>query len=107
MGGVFSEAVAGSEGGLDSAFGQGFHQDASRGDRNGQDCWLRMLSELELVFRPFEDEFGQGEAKGFVGFVEDGASRGEVIVEVAAHPDSLGALAGKEEGWFCHQDYRK
>ena len=66
-----------------------------------------VLGELELVFGALEDELRDGEAKSFVGLVEDGASDGEVGVEIAAHSDGLGTLAGKEEGWFCHPDYRK
>ena len=57
-----------------------------------------MLGELELVFGAFEDEFGEGEAEGVVGLVEEGAGGGEVVVEVAAHAYGLGALAGEEEG---------
>ena len=96
VGGVFAEGVAGGEGGLDAAFGE----DAGGGDGDGEDGGLRVLGELELVFGAFEDELGEGEAESFVGLVEDGASDGEVVVEIAAHADGLRTLAGKEEGWF-------
>ncbi len=81
VGGVFAKAVARGEGGLNAAFGE----DSCGGDGDGQDRRLGMLGELELVFGALEDELREGEAEGFVGFVEDGASDGKVIVEVAAH----------------------
>ena len=107
VGGVFAEGMAGGEGGLDVALGEGFCQDAGGGDGEGEDRGLRVLGELELVFGAFEDELREGEAEGFVGLVEDGSSGGEVVVEVAAHAHGLRALTGKEKGWFCHRDYRK
>ena len=61
-----------------------------------------MLGELELLFRPVEDEFGEREAERFIGFLKDGASRGEVFVEISAHADRLRALAGEEERTFSH-----
>jgi len=48
---------------LDAAFGE----HAGGGDRDGEDGWLRVLGELELVFGAFEDELRDREAEGFVG----------------------------------------
>ena len=98
VGGVLAEGVAGGEGGGDALFGQ----DAGGGDGDGEDGGLGVLGELELVFGAFEDEFGEREAEGLIGLVEDGAGRGEVVVEVSAHADGLRALAGEEEGRFGH-----
>ena len=96
VGGVFAEGMAGGEGGMDAAFGE----DARGGDGDGQDRGLRVLGELELVFGALEDELREGEAEGLVGLFEDGSSDGEVVVEIAAHPYGLGALAREEEGNF-------
>jgi hypothetical protein len=48
-----------------------------------------VLGELELVFRAFEDELRESKAQGFVGLLEYGSGRGEVIVEVTAHANGL------------------
>ncbi len=85
VGGVLAEGVAGGEGGGDAFF----CEDAGCGDRDGEDGGWVLLGELELVFGAFEDEFGEGEAEGFVGLVEEGAGGGEVVVEVAAHAYAL------------------
>ena len=90
VGGVLAEGVAGGEGGAgDAFFCEGFGKDAGGGYGDGEDGGLGVLGELELVFGAFEDEFGEGEAEGFVGLVEDGAGGGEVVVEIAAHADGL------------------
>ena len=87
---------------LDVALGE----HACGGDGDDEVCGLCVLGELELVFGTLEDELRDGEAESFVGLVEGGASDGEVGVEIAAHSDGLGILAGKEEGWLCHRNYR-
>jgi hypothetical protein len=94
--GVFAKAVTGGEDRGDAAFGQ----HACGGDRNGEDCGLRVFRELELVFGTLEDELREGKSQSFVSFVEDGAIGGKVVVEISAHTDSLGALTGEEEGYL-------
>ena len=84
-----------------------FGEDALGGDGDGEDGGLGVLGELELVFGAFEDEFGEGEAEGVVGLVEDGAGGGVVVVEVAAHAYGLGALSGEEECWFGLLSHRE
>ncbi len=99
VGGVLAEGMAGGEGGAgDAFFCEGFREDTGGGYRDGEDGGLGVLGELELVVRAFEDEFGEGEAEGLVGLVEEGAGGGEVVVEVAAHAYGLRALTGEEEG---------
>src|ERR1700729_2804425 len=88
VGGVFAERMAGGEGRVNAAF----DEDACGGDRDGEDCGLRGLGELELFFGAFEDEPGEGEAESFVSLVEYGACDGEVVVEIAAHSYGLRAL---------------
>ena len=97
VGGVFAKTVTSAERRLNAALSE----DAGRGNGDSEDRRLSVLGEFELVLRPLEDELRESEAKRSVGLVEDGASSGEVVVEVTAHSDGLGALAGKEEGWFC------
>jgi hypothetical protein len=89
--GVFAERMAGSEGGLNASLGE----DTRSGDRDGEDRGLCVFGELELVFWALEDQLRQREAESFIGFVEYGASDGEVVVEIAAHSDELGALTRK------------
>ena len=100
VGGVLAKGVAGGVGREDVLGGEGLRRkDAVGGGGDGEDGGLGVLGEAEVFFGAFEDEFGEGEAEGFVGFVEDGAGGGVAIVEVAAHADGLGALAGEEEGY--------
>ena len=84
-----------------------FREDPGGGYGDGEDGGLGVLGELELVFGAFEDESGEREAEGFICFFKDGFGGGEVVVEVSAHPNVLGSLAGEEKGWFRHRDYRK
>jgi len=95
--GVLAEGVAGGEERRDAAgFEFGF-EDAVSGDGDGEDGGLGVLGELEVFFGAFEDDPGEWELEGVVGFLEDGAGGGEGVVEGAAHAYGLGALAGEEE----------
>lgn len=85
VGGVLAEGVAGGHGGGETVFGE----DASGGDGDGEDRGLGVLGELEEVVGAVEDDFGECEAEGFVGFVKDGLGGREGVVEGAAHADGL------------------
>ncbi len=98
VGAVFAERVAGGEGGGEVREELG--EDAPGGDGDGEDGGLGVLGVLEGFGGAVEDEVGEGEAEGLVGLVEDGAGGGVGVVELAAHADGLGTLAGEEEGWF-------
>ena len=96
---ILSEGVPGGEGGGDAVLGQ----DTGSGDGDGEDGGLSVLGELEGVFGAIEDDFGEGEAEGFIGFFKYGAGCGKGFSEGASHANGLGALAGKEEGWLDHR----
>jgi hypothetical protein len=98
VGAVLAEGVAGGKAGCDAVRGEGLGEDAQGGDGDGEDCRLRVLGELKGFGGAVEDEGGEREAEGFVGFVEDRFRCGEAVVELTAHPDGLRALTGKEEG---------
>ena len=109
VGGVLAEAVAGGVGdGEVAGFEFGF-ECAQGGDGDGEDGGLGVLGLFEGVFGAVEDDAGEGEVEGVVGFFEDGAGGRIGIVEGSAHAYGLGALAGEEEsdGGGCgraHQD---
>ena len=90
---VFAEAVPRRERGLNAAL----RQHACSGDRDREDSRLRMLRELELLFRALEDQLGEREPKGFVRLVKDSAGNREVVVKIASHADGLRSLAGKKK----------
>ncbi len=52
---------------------------------------------LELFFRAFETEAAELEAQDFICFIEEVAGALELVVQILAHADRLGALAGKHE----------
>src|SRR5205085_848580 len=91
--GVFAEAVSGNVVGREAALAQ----DIKSGGGNSEQGGLRVFGLLELVFRTFKAEAGDGEVKRGIGFVEHAARSGVLAGESFAHAGELRALAGKEE----------
>ena len=92
---VFAERVAGDEGRV-GADGARLDCGDESGDAVRDERGLRVDSARELVLGALEAEPGEREAKGLVGGLEDGARGRDLLVEVPAHADVLGALTGKE-----------
>jgi hypothetical protein len=65
-------------------------------DRIGEDGRLGVAGEGELLLRALPTELGDGEAERVVGLLEHPACDRELEREVAAHPDPLRTLSGKE-----------
>ena len=76
-------------------------QRAGAGEVGGKDAGLRVDGLRELLLGAGEALLGGAGAHG-VGGVEDGLGRGLGRDEVRAHAGVLGALAGKEKGYFTH-----
>jgi len=66
------------------------------GDR--QDRRLRVLRQLQLIFRTFETEFGNRDTECLIDFVEDAACRRIFFRDVAPHAGVLASLPRKNEG---------
>src|SRR5580658_6518368 len=71
---------------------------AQGGYADGENGRLGVFGELEVLFRAFEDDFGEGKAEGFIGLGEGLGGDGETIGEIAAHAYRLRTLAGKKKG---------
>ena len=67
-----------------------------------EDRRLAHVGRLERLGRPLEAERPQVEAEDLAGPVEQRADRGQLLVQLPAHPDGLGTLAGEQEGDLGH-----
>ena len=74
-------------------------QGREAGDEDGR---LADVGRLQGLGRAVEAERPEVEAEDLVGAVEQGAGRGQLAVELPAHADGLGTLAGEEEGDLGH-----
>ena len=67
-----------------------------------EDRRLAHVGRLECLGRPLEAELAQVEAQDLAGAVEQGADGGQLLVQLLAHADGLGTLAGEQEGNLGH-----
>src|SRR5277367_3621550 len=77
-----------------------FRQHALRDDRDRKDGRLGVLGEPKMLVGAFKAKPRERKPERLVGLVKGLASDGEVVVEVAAHPDRLRSLAWKEKGYL-------
>jgi hypothetical protein len=73
-------------------------QDAPGSHAHRENGRLGVFRELEVFFRPLEDEFGERKAERFIGFGKGIRGHGKMLCEVAAHANGLRTLARKEKG---------
>jgi hypothetical protein len=88
--------VAGHEGRRLFLEAAGFQGGLEAGEADGHDRWLGIDCLAEGVLGPLKAETAEGQAKRFVGFLEDAASGGKGLVQVKAHSYLLRALAGED-----------
>src|SRR6266404_9278441 len=75
-------------------------------NRNGQDCRLGILSQLQLFFRAIEAELGERKAQSCVRFFKDLSGRRKLIGQILSHAHLLRALAGKEKSYRSNRSHR-
>ena len=90
---IFSQAVPGNEGRLQTLL----RQHAKRSHRRRQNGGLSNFRQPKLLFRAFEAKLRELVAEGFVGFFEGLAGDGIFLGQFFAHADRLRSLAGKEK----------
>src|ERR1700694_2905322 len=92
---------------LDVLHPVGLPPDLVRGPAAAHDAGLEHVGPVQLLLRAFEAEPADGHAEDLLGALEGGSGGGIAVVDLAAHPRSLDALAGEEKGYrpcqaYCH-----
>ena len=91
---VLAEAVTGDEVGANRRL---LLQGSQQRHARGQDRRLLDLRAQKVVFRAFEAELRQCEAEHLIRRIEGASGSIGRLVDIAAHADLLGTLAGKEQ----------
>ncbi len=91
--GPLAERVAGDDVEREAALAK----HAKHRDRRGQDRRLRVLGQREVILGTLPAQLRQREAERIVGLVVGLLREGRLDRQIAAHADSLGALAREQE----------
>jgi hypothetical protein len=90
-------------GGFEGEMGDVCAQEFEGDPTDKKDRGLCVFRACQFLFRSIKTEAGDVVTEQLIGFIQQGAGGWEMAGEISAHPDSLCALTGKEEGCFLHK----
>ena len=107
--GVFAQAQPGGPSHARDDVGLADLQALERRQAGDEDRRLADVGRLERLGGPFDAEAPQVDPQDLAGPVEQRPDRGQLLIELAAHPDELRTLAGEQKGdlghrWFLPHD---